>query len=1126
MAEQVKRKRGRPRKNKLPEEIQQLVQETQQKVQEEQHKTIEETLQEVSSVVEKKSSEWDVPLGQEIKFFDKELSYELTGYKPINETKGLDFDPSWFTETRDTFIRTGRYCQYHLGSKAFHDFWREQYKRCKYGYTVNGYTVTGDHYYFLNFYQLKDLYNVEEAGSGRNEIFPNFFEGQYEWFHYLALAKKLKMNACMMKAREAGYSEIEASIIAKSYTVIKGSVNVCCAFADTQLSKLWEKIDNNLSFLDRYTDGGFSHGRLTDTTSLKRAGQYEMKNGKKVPSGWGSQIQAIVVDKPGKLRGDRTDILMFEECFGKGTRVVMSDYSIKNIEDIKVGDFVLGLDGTPQAVVHTTKGIDNLYKIKQKRGNDYVVNSKHKLYLEWRPRVGKQPDQITLKTVSQFRELSAYNQRTSYGKTNSAINNKEDVCKIDPYYLGAWLGDGWSESPSRIIVNIEKDPEIYNYVINYFQSINLDPKITKCDNTDQCVRIYGSTNRTSYNPLNQLFKEYNLINNKHIPKQVYFSTLDYKLQVLAGLIDTDGNINKNLRYEFSSCSKNLTKQVALLARSCGFDVSESVKKVTKGFSIGNLQYRLQIKGNIVQIPVKVARKVCTNTRFNTTNSTGITIEDLGQGEYFGITLKSYNKETDNLFLLEDFTIVHNCGIWPNFTKAYTMADALVGQIGSQWGLRLLGGTGGESGAAVEGLRKVYYNPEIFGVLPFKHRYTQTGEEAVTAFFLPAFKTIKDLRLLDHRGFISDEDGKKYFDKFRAIKAADPKELVTYCAEYCYNGEEAFSLEGDNKFNKVNIAEQLTRIRALKQCPPIETGFLEYAFKDGKHAEENINGFKWIPNQNGKIKILEHPIWTLPQKTDEDGKVIWSPPSEKIRNLYVIGIDGIDIGKAQTSEYTKDPSDFCLTVFKRTYGMGEPQFVAMYKDRPNDVRECYKIAIKLAQYYNAVINIEATRQSIIPYARERKLLKLFMRRPRATLTDSMINTNKQYGTPATPAIIDHQTDLMADYVNDYCHLIWFDEMLDELNRYTDENKRKFDIVVAACMALLADEELQGMVPKMVETKVDTWEQIGYYTDEQGRRRYGTIPKKNNQILVNNNFGQLYDDNRIRTSNTRLLHGYLW
>ena len=150
----------------------------------------------------------------------------------------------------------------------------------------------------------------------------------------------------------------------------------------------------------------------------------------------------------------------------------------------------------------------------------------------------------------------------------------------------------------------------------------------------------------------------------------------------------------------------------------------------------------------------------------------------------------------------------------------------------------------------------------------------------------------------------------------------------------------------------------------------------------------------------------------------------------------------------------------------------------------------------------------------------------MRRPRATLTDAIRNTNKQYGTPATPAIIDHQTDLIADYVNDYCYLIWFEEMLDELNRYTDEDKRKFDIVAAVAMALLADEELQGMVPKMVETKQDPWVDIGFYTDDQGRRRYGAISKQDNKILINNDFGQLYDDNRIRTSNTRLLSEYLW
>lgn len=206
MVEQVKRKRGRPRKNPLPEEVNNLVQETIAKQKKETKETKETSPKEEppKEILLKETSKWDVPLGEEIEYFDANLSYELTGYIPINETSGLDFDPSWFTEARDTFIRTGHYCQYLYGSKAFSDFWREQYKRCKYGLTVNGYTVTGDHYYFLNFYQLKDLDSTQEAGSGRNVIFPDFMEGQYEWFHYLLMAKRLKMNACMMKAREAG----------------------------------------------------------------------------------------------------------------------------------------------------------------------------------------------------------------------------------------------------------------------------------------------------------------------------------------------------------------------------------------------------------------------------------------------------------------------------------------------------------------------------------------------------------------------------------------------------------------------------------------------------------------------------------------------------------------------------------------------------------------------------------------------------------------------------------------------------------------------------------------------------------------------------------------------------------
>ena len=107
MAEEVKRKRGRPRKNPLPEEIKELVQEVQAKSEQQETFIAPEEV-----VVSRPDSEWDVPIDEEIKFFDKNLSYELTGYRPINDKQGLDFNPSWFTEARDTFKRTGHYCSF------------------------------------------------------------------------------------------------------------------------------------------------------------------------------------------------------------------------------------------------------------------------------------------------------------------------------------------------------------------------------------------------------------------------------------------------------------------------------------------------------------------------------------------------------------------------------------------------------------------------------------------------------------------------------------------------------------------------------------------------------------------------------------------------------------------------------------------------------------------------------------------------------------------------------------------------------------------------------------------------------------------------------------------------------
>lgn len=42
------------------------------------------------------------------------------------------------------------------------------------------------------------------------------------------------------------------------------------------------------------------------------------------------------------------------------------------------------------------------------------------------------------------------------------------------------------------------------------------------------------------------------------------------------------------------------------------------------------------------------------------------------------------------------------------------------------------------GAPLEGLKKIYYHPKAFKVLPYRHNYTQTGEYELTGFFIPYF----------------------------------------------------------------------------------------------------------------------------------------------------------------------------------------------------------------------------------------------------------------------------------------------------------------------------------------------------------------------------------------------------
>ena len=770
-----------PRKKKvLPDEIQLIVDEVKKKQQEEDTKEAKKLVDEYRIERSNDKTYWDITKDMKIECFDPTLSYELTGYRPIDETHGLDFDPSWFTEVRETFLKTGKYCSYLPRSKRWDAFWKEQYTRCKYGMTSHGYTITGDNYFFLNFYQLPVVDMDKASGEGTNESFPVFFASQYMFFHYLQMCRVLHKNAALMKARSIGFSEINASLAARLYTTIKRSRTVITCFNDTYLNGTFSKLDHALTFINTNADGFFKP-RLTDKALEKKSG-YQIKiDGQFTDFGWLSVVKGINGSKPSNIRGERVDLLIYDEA----------------------------------------------------------------------------------------------------------------------------------------------------------------------------------------------------------------------------------------------------------------------------------------------------------------------------------------------------------GSWPDLTTAVVQGQELCEVQGVPRGIMLFGGTGGDFGPPLEGLKKIYYNPRAFKILPFRHKWTQDGTTIESGFFLPYFLQSLNPEYMDSRGVCNQTEYKKVLQEERNNLLAVPEDYLKKCAERCWNAEEAFTLEGQNKFNKMKIADQLAKIRLHKIGPRPQVGTIDYTYKSNKHSLENINGFRWLLN-SGKVQILEHPVWSdlykeqiekQKKEAEEQGIDFEAPVYTEMNDLYVAGIDGIDIGAAQTSKETRDPSDFCIVIKRRAFGLNEPQYVAMYKDRPQNIREAYKIAMCMCRYYNCRINIEATRVGMITWARENKCLQYFMKRPRATLTDIKYGTTKQYGTPATKTIIEQQTDLIADYVEDYGHNIWFEDMLVQLNGYNDENKTKFDIIAALGMVELADQELSGRQPAKVDKEVEEFQDYGYYINDKGYREFGIIPKKqSNQIVIKQEENN--DPYRIETSDPRL------
>lgn len=376
------------------------------------------------------------------------------------------------------------------------------------------------------------------------------------------------------------------------------------------------------------------------------------------------------------------------KCHGYNTPILMYNGNIKMVQDIKVGEFLMGDDSKPREVLSLARGKDDMYEVIPNKGDKYTVNKEHILclkqsgfpnikfrknrkskfqvnYIKNNNRVCKSFDNkekayaflsnhsnnIIEISVKDYLKLSE-NQKKRLKGYRVGVNFQEKEVEIDPYMIGFWLGDGNSRQPyittqdSCVIKYFFENLSKYNLYLSYISQYD--------------YKICNVSEVKNTNLFRNTLKKYNLIQNKHIPNDYKCNSKENRLKLLAGLIDSDGSLHNNLSgFDFSNTNEILIDDVIYLCRSLGFACYKKEKKTSwtyKGEKKYGKAFTIHISGEgIEDIPTIIPRKKAKKReQIKNVLNTSIQLKSIGYDNYYGFIIDGNHR-----YLLHDFSVTHN-----------------------------------------------------------------------------------------------------------------------------------------------------------------------------------------------------------------------------------------------------------------------------------------------------------------------------------------------------------------------------------------------------------------------------------------------------------------------------------
>jgi hypothetical protein len=242
---------------------------------------------------------------------------------------------------------------------------------------------------------------------------------------------------------------------------------------------------------------------------------------------------------------------------------IFTPNGMKLFKDVHTGDEIYSIDGKKTKIVFETEIMNNhkCFNVEFSHGEIIICDEEH----VWNVEYNKKKINIKTNELKKLLEKQHLLGQSVRIKIPDPIEYDKKDLLIDPYLLGVWLGDGTKKL--GYFTCYENDLEEYK---KYFEI----EKITSDCRFDHVKTV-------KIKDLISKLKTLNLYDNKHIPDDYIFNSIENRIALVQGLMDTDGSVTEHGSFEFYQKNIDLINQFKLLLSSLGVK-STTRSKIIKG----------------------------------------------------------------------------------------------------------------------------------------------------------------------------------------------------------------------------------------------------------------------------------------------------------------------------------------------------------------------------------------------------------------------------------------------------------------------------------------------------------------------------------------------------------------